>query len=572
MIRQPIVSILGHVDHGKTTLLDCVRGSTVAKGEAGLITQHIGASEIPIKVVKGVCRGLLEKMKIDVSIPGLLFIDTPGHAAFTTLRKRGGAIADLAVLVIDINEGMQPQTRESITFLKEFKTPFVVAATKTDMLPGWIPQEGACFSEALKAQPDRVRDALEDKLYKIVGQLGAEGFQAERYDRVKDFAKQISIVPVSGKTGMGVADLLVMLAGLAQRFLKGRLEVRPGEGKGTILEVKEFKGLGATIDVILYDGEIRKGDHLVIGGKEIVKTRVKALLKPEPLKELRVEKKFRQEDSVSAASGIKISAPGLEGVVAGSPVRAVRDEKELARAEEEVRKEIEEVEIETDKEGVLLKADTLGSLEALIKVLREKGIAIRKAQVGDLTKNDIMEIRSFKEPLIFAFNVRVPEGIKKLAKDNNIALFSSDIIYRLIEMHEEWVLDRKNREIEGMLRKAVHPGRVKILPGCVFRQCKPAVFGVEVLKGTIKPGYKLRKGKKVIGEIKELQSQGQNVDEAKSGDKVAISMEDVIVGKHIKEGDTLENLVGPKSLESLQRVRNKLREDEKELLDELLAG
>lgn len=564
--------IPGNVDHGKTTILDYIRGSFVAKAESGGITQHVGASQIPVGTIKKMCSNLLKKMNIEITIPGLLFIDTPGHEAFTTLRKRGGAIADLAVLVIDINEGMQPQTRESLTFLKEFKTPFVVAATKTDMLPGWIPREGLCFSEALEAQPDRAQEELEKNLYRIVGQLGAEGFQAERYDRVKDFSKQICVVPVSGKTGTGVPDLLVMLAGLAQKFLKGRLKIRPGEGKGTILEVKEFKGMGPTIDVILYDGEIRRGDHLVIGGKGIVRTRVKALLKPEPLKELRVEKRFGQEDSVSAASGIKISAPGLEGVVAGSPVRAVRDEKDLARAEEEVRREIEEVEIETDKEGVLIKADTLGGLEALIKVLKEKQIPIRRAQVGDLSRNDIMEIRSFREPMVFAFNVRVPEEIRKLARDNNIALFSSDVIYRLLEMHEEWALDRKRREQEEMLEKAVHPGRVRILRGYIFRQCKPAVFGVEVLKGTVRPGYKLRRGEKVIGEIKELQRQGRNIQEARRGDKVAVSMDGVVCGKHVKEGDILENLVGPRSLESLQKVRKKLREDERELLDGLLKG
>lgn len=572
MIRQPIVSILGHVDHGKTTLLDCIRGSAVARGESGGITQHIGASEIPIAVVKGVCVGLLERMGIELSIPGLLFIDTPGHEAFTTLRKRGGAIADLAVLVIDINEGMQPQTRESVTFLKEFKTPFMVAATKTDMLPGWIPQKGACFSEALKAQPERVSGMLEDRLYRIVGQLSSEGFQAERHDRVRDFSKQVCIVPVSGKTGEGIPDLLVVLAGLAQRFLKGRLEVRPGEGRGTILEVKGFRGMGPTIDVILYDGEIRRGDYLVIGGREIIRTRVKALLKPEPLKELRVEKRFRQMGSVSAASGIKISAPGLEGVVAGSPVRAVRDEKGLAGAEEEIKKEIEEVEIETDKEGVLIKADTLGGLEALIKILGGKGISIRRAQVGDLAKSDIMEIRSFREPMVFAFNVKVPEDVGKLAEDNNITMFSSDVIYRLVEMHEKWVQDRKSREMGEMLEKAIRPGRVRILRGCIFRQCRPAVFGVEVLGGTIKPGYKLKKGDKVIGEIRELQFQGRGIPEAKSGDKVAVSMEGVVCGKHIKEGDVLENLVGPRSLEALKKVRGKLRADEKELLDELLRG
>ncbi len=566
-IRQPIISVLGHVDSGKTTLLDKIRGSTVAPGEAGGITQHIGASEIPIKNVIDICGDLVKKMGVDVKIPGLLFIDTPGHEAFTTLRKRGGSISDLAILIIDINEGFQPQTDESLLFLKEFKTPFVVAATKIDRILGWR-SEDECFLPNFKEQDDRVQDEFEDKLYKIIGQLGEKGFQAERYDRVKDFAKEICIVPVSGVTGEGIPDLLMVLTGLAQRYMEERLEVTSGMGKGTILEVKEFKGLGTTIDVILYDGIINKGDTLIVGGKEIITTKVKALLKPEPLKEMRVEKMFRPIDQVSAATGVKISAPNLEGVIAGSPVRFVEKEKDVDRAKADIEKEIEEVEIETENEGIIIKADTLGSLEGLIKVFKDLKIPIRKAKVGNVLKSDVMESSGMKKPVIFAFHVEILPDAVEAAKKEGVNIFKSDIIYKLIEDYQKWEEEEKKSKERELLESVTHPGRVKILPGYVFRQSKPAIFGVEVLGGTIKTGYKLRKGEKVIGEVKELQSEGDNIEKAKTGDRVAVSIEGVTIGRQISEGDTLETVMREKDFETLNKLKAKLPEDERKLLEE----
>ncbi len=566
-IRSPILAVVGHVDHGKTTLLDKVRGTAVAKGEPGAITQYISASFVPTDVIKKVCGNLLKQIKTELTIPGLLFIDTPGHEAFTTLRKRGGAIADIAVLVIDVNEGFRPQTEESLNYLKQFKTPFIVALTKIDKMLGWNPQDGKCFLDSIKEQTDRAQDELEEKMYRVIGQLSAKGFEAERYDRVKDYSKQIAVVPVSGVTGEGVPDLLMVLAGVAQRYLKRGLEVKPGEGKGTVLEVKEFKGLGTTIDVILYDGEIRRGDYIVIGSRKIVKTRVKALLEPKPLKELRLEKEFQKLDSVHAAVGIKIAAPGLEDVVAGSPLRAVRGERDLEKAVKEIEQEIEEVEIETEKKGIILKADTLGSLEALIKTLKEVNVPIRKALVGDVTKSDILEIRALEEPMVFAFGVKTPPEIVKLAKDNNVALFQSDVIYKLIEDYKEWARDKKKREEERLLKSVTHPGKIRVLKGYTFRQSRPAVFGIEILKGIIKPGYKLELKGKIIGRIKEIQSKGESIKEAKTGERVALSMEGVVVGKDIKEGDELENHLTEKDIENLEKLRAKLMPEEKELLE-----
>lgn len=566
-IRQPIISVLGHVDSGKTTLLDKIRGSTVALGESGGITQHIGASTIPIKNILGICGDLVKKMGVDVKIPGLLFIDTPGHEAFTTLRKRGGSIADLAILVIDINEGFQPQTEESLMFLKEFKTPFVVAATKIDRILGWR-SENSCFLPNFREQDERAQNEVEEKIYKIIGQLGEKGLKSERYDRVDDFAKEVCIVPVSAITGEGIPDLLMVLTGLAQKYLEKRLEVSEEMGKGTILEVREFRGLGTTIDVILYDGVINKGDILVIGGRKIVTTNVKALLKPEPLKEMRVEKMFRQVEQVSAATGVKISAPNLENVIAGSPVRFVTDEKDLEKARRDIKREIEEVEIETENEGIILKADTLGSLEGLIKVLGDLKIPIRKAKVGNVLKADVMESAGMKKPLVFAFHVEILPDALETAKNQDVKIFKSDIIYKLIEDHQKWEEEEKKRSEKELLESVTHPGRIKILPGYVFRQSKPAIFGVEILGGIVKPGYKLRKGEKVIGEVKELQSEGENVEKAKIGEKVAVSVGGVTIGRQINEGDTLETVMKERDFEVLKKLKAKLPEDERKLLEE----
>ena len=526
---------------------------------------------MPIDIINRECGKRLDIIGIKLKIPGVLVIDSPGHEAFTTLRKRGGAISDIAILIVDINEGFKPQTEESVNYLKQFKTPFVVAATKIDRVPGWVISPNACFMNTYNEQPERAQDDLEEKIYKIVGELGQRGFQAERFDRVKDFTKQVGIVPVSGVTGEGVPDLLMMIAGIAQRYLHDRLEIVPGEGKGTVLEVKDYKGLGTTIDVVIYDGEINKGDYLVIGGEKTIVTRVKALLEPAPLKELRMEKDFVSRDSVSAAAGVKISAPDLENVVAGSPLRAVKNQRDLDRAKQEVTKEISEVVIETDKDGVVLKADTLGSLEALIKTLRDKGIQIRKARVGNVTKSDVMELRSLEDPIMFAFGLKPSQEMLKLADDNNIKIFHSDVIYRLIEDHQEWEQQKKERKEQMLLDKTTRPGRIRVLPGCVFRQSKPAVFGAEVLKGTVKPGYTLKNKNnkdKEIGEIKEVQSEGDSVTEAKMGDRIAISMPGVIVGKHFNEGDELDIKLTKTDKENLEKIRSKLRPDELELLEE----
>jgi len=571
MIRQPIVAVLGHVDHGKTSLLDAIRGSTVNLMEPGQITQHIGASFIPIDVIKKFCGPLLEKFKIKITIPGLMFIDTPGHEAFITLRRRGGSVADLAILVIDINEGFQQQTDESLDFLKQFRTPFLVAATKIDLTPGWYPNKGACFIDSFNKQSESVQDDLEKKVYNIVSQLSMRNFESDRFDRVTEFKKQIAIVPTSGRTGEGVPELLMMLAGLSQTFLKDRLELSD-KARGTVLEVKEVTGLGTTIDAIIYDGIVKCGDYLIVGGKEPLVTKIKALLRPPALKELRIERKFESLKEVNAAAGIKISAPNLESVIAGSPIICVSDKSLIEEAKKMIQKEVEGVEFSKEGEGVIARADTLGSLEALINILQKNEIPIKKAEVGLVTKQDIIELHPLKDELkkvVLAFNIGVLPDAETMSKDLKIEIFKNNIIYRLIEDYQKWCSEKKERKELEKLERVVRPCRFRILPGFVFRNRKPAVFGVEILAGVLKPDAPIKnEDGKDIGKIKNIEKEGKIIPFAKTGDKVAVSMNEPTIGRQINEGDILMSVITRSNIGSLKEIWNKLQDDEKQLLKE----
>jgi len=568
-VRQPIVSVLGHVDHGKTSLLDYIRGSTVAAREAGAITQHIGATEVPIDAIYSMCGTLLGGKKF--SVPGLLFIDTPGHHAFTTLRTRGGSLADLAILVVDINEGFRPQTHESITILRQYKTPFIVAANKIDAINGWQ-QNKDVAKNRLDNQRPMTKTLFETKLYELIGTIYDKGFESDLYFNIKDFRKSIPIIPLSAKTGEGIPELLMVLVGLAQRFLEDQLTSESGAGKGTVLEVKEDVGLGTTVDAIIYSGVLKKEDTIIFGTHDQpLVTKIKALLKPKPMDEIRdPRERFDSVKEVHAACGIKISAPNLDRVVPGAPLRVVHgDETELI---EEIKSQ-SQVNIELDKEGLYIKADTIGSLEALVKESREKAINIRKVEIGNISRRDIMETAAIINPLervIFAFNVKIlPEAKEELIK-SEVTIFNEDVIYTIIENYDLW-LAKKKEELEKKRREDyIHPGMIKFLPEYVFRISHPAVFGVRILGGRIKVDMRLvdQEGK-TIGTIKGMQLDNKPITEALQGAEVAISMEGVTIGRQIKGGDIFFTDIPESDARKLQRM-NVLNDDEKDVLNKII--
>ncbi|MBE6491206.1 MAG: translation initiation factor IF-2 [Methanobrevibacter sp.] len=577
-IRSPIVSVLGHVDHGKTTLLDYIRGSTIADREAGGITQHIGATEIPNDTIEEICGNFISRLTIKDLIPGLFFIDTPGHAAFTSLRKRGGALADLAVLILDINEGFKPQTYEALNILKMYKTPFIVVANKIDMIFGWETHEGASFKETFSQQAPSVQQELDYKVYEIVGELHKEGFQSERFDRVSNFASQITIIPISAKSGEGIIEVLAMLLGLAQEYLTEQLEINEdAPAKGTVLEIKEEVGLGLTIDSIIYDGVLRTNDEIALmtSSNDVLTTKIRSILRPLPLEEMRdSKKKFQKFDEVVAAAGIKIAAPNLDDVVSGSPLRVLSDD---ANVEEEILKEIEDITISTEDEGILVKADTLGSLEAIVKLLRELEIPIREANIGDVNRRDIINSsialnENDTHGAIIAFNVDVhPNSVEDL-NNSDVKLFKGDVIYQIIEDYEAWIDEIEKAKKKAFYNAIIKPAKFMSLPKLVFRQSKPAIIGIESLSGTVKQGQTvINKNGEYVGVIASMEDKGETLPDISRGQRVAMAINDAIVGKHFEEGDELYIDVPEKHYKFIEReFKDKLTEDEYETLYEFL--
>lgn len=576
-IRQPIVCVLGHVDTGKTSLLDKIRKSSVQAREAGGMTQHIGASFFPIQTLVEICGPLLGKLKTKVQIPGLLVIDTPGHEAFVNLRKRGGGAADIAILVIDVSKGFEMQTYECIEILKSKKTPFLVAANKIDRVPGWVSKPGKPFLTSYESQDTYVKEDLDNRLYTMMGEFSRLGFRTDRFNKVTDFTHTIAIVPVSAKTGEGIPELLAVLVGLAQQYLTERLQVTEGPAKGSVLEVKEEPGLGMTINAVIYDGVLQKGDTIVIGGKEKpIVTKVRAILLPKPLDEIRDPRdKFTSAEAVAAAAGIKIAAPELDQALAGAPLYTIPSEAQVSDYVKMVSEEVQKVKIATGLEGVVLKTDALGSLEALAENLKRENIPIRLADVGDISKRDVTEASVVKEhePLygvILAFNVKVLPDAETEAKDRDIPIFNYNIIYHVIEEYTKWLHGLQEERLEKEYDQIVKPGKIKIMPDFIFRRAKPAIVGVEVLAGQIHAKYDLIKADGTdLGEISQIQDKGETIPEARSGMQVAISLEKPVVGRHMDEKDTLYVKI-PEAHAKLLRTKfqEKLSIDEREVLDE----
>lgn len=569
--RGVICTVMGHVDHGKSSILDKIRGTAIVKSEAGRITQAIGASIIPIETINRICGSLMEAIKAEITIPGLLFIDTPGHAAFSNLRKRGGNLADIAILVVDINEGVKPQTMEAIEILRGYKTPFVVAANKIDLISSWRPDKDLLLN-SMASQPDNAREELDRKLYSIVQKFSGIGFASERFDRLESYTKQVAIIPCSAKTGEGIPELLMVITGLAQRFLEESLMFSPDNpAKGTILEVKKEKGIGTTLDVILYDGSLEKNDVIVIGnlGKPIV-TKVKALFEPVPLAEMRDKKaKFIPIQKAIAATGVKIAANDIDEAMSGMPIRESVEDLELIK--DEIVKEVEEVIIETDNEGIVIKADTLGSLEALTKILREKNVSIRKASIGNISKKDITEAegnfgKDSLKAVVLGFNVSLSPDISEHKK---VKVITGDVIYKIIEDFEQWSEEEKRKSTSEQLGSVVKPCKLQILRGYVFRQSNPAIIGAEILAGTLSAGMQLIKKGKAITSVKEMQLEGENISSAEKGKQIALSLEKVTVGRQVNEDDILYSFIPEEDFRKLKSLKEKLSEEEIALLKEI---
>ena len=609
--RQPIVSVLGHVDHGKTSVLDLVRSigserqASVMDREAGGITQHIGATEVPADVLNDTCAAMLGGKNF--KSPGLLFIDTPGHHSFVSLRNRGGSVADIAILVIDIMEGLQPQTIESLNTLKETKTPFVIAANKVDRIHGWTCERGRSFMQSLKDQREDVVSLFEDRYWKILGQFSEHGFNIERYDKIRDFTQNVAVVPMSAKEGEGLQDLLAVSVGLAERFLEDRLTDTIGPAEGTVLEMRDEIGMGKTIDVILYRGSLKIGDNIMLASNDgPFSTHIKGLKRPKGMSEMRdAGKRWVNFPDVQAACGVKIVAPKLEQAMAGTTLYLANTEEQIENSKKAIQEEwrtiydkmpimcsvcekvsprvefIENCQKGTckgaieEKNGVVIKADTVGGLEALAFELFKLKIPVRQASVGPVNKKDILMAKSIKDPLnraILGFSTKPNNEVADELKgdDSEIKFFNGSIIYHILDSFEEW-REQTKADIEAEQRESlVYPGRLLYLKDHTFRAKGPAIVGMRVVGGRVHIGQRLMKlDGTSVGQIKSLRTRdSDDVKEARQGDEVAVAIQGPTVGRHIEELDEFYVDVPEKHAKRLKKIE--LTTVEQEILDELI--
>ena len=580
-LRQPVVVVLGHVDSGKTSLLDKMRGTFVQSREAGGITQHIGASFFPIEIIQSLTGQLFNKLlSHDHAIPGLLVIDTPGHEVFANLRLRGGSAADIAIVVVDVNKGFEPQTIESINILKNRKVPFVVAINKVDRITGWKKGITNFITEEIKVQPKEVQLDLDNKTYSVLGSLSQLGFNSEAFWRVKDFTKEVALVPVSASSGVGIPELLTVLVGLAQQFMIKKLERHEGSAKGIILEVNEEVGLGPSANVILLDGIIKQGDSVVVAKRNsVVVTRIKSLLLPKPLDEMRDPRdKFRHVDMVISAAGLKITSPDLDGVIAGSPLYGLAPTDDEEKVKNLVESEVKSALINTDSNGIILRCDTIGSIEAISEMLKKENIPIRSADIGQISRRDVMTASAVKEKdkylgIILGFNVKILEDAEKESFERDVKIFNEKVIYNLVRSYTDWVSYQKNHEDSILFNEIFPICKFEFMKGYVFRRSDPAVFGAEITIGKMKQKMSIMNpdGKKV-GVIHQIQDKGKSIEEATRGMQVAVSVNGPQIGRQINEGDVFYTYLDSRQAKLLlNRFNNKLDEEEKVILDHIVS-
>ena len=580
-LRQPVVVVLGHVDSGKTSLLDRIRGTAVQSREVGGITQHIGASYFPIETIKEITGKLFDKLsKSENPVPGLLVIDTPGHEVFANLRIRGGSAADIAIVVVDVNKGLEAQTIESLDILKNRKVPFVIALNKIDQISGWKKNDTILIAEQLKIQDPIVLSYLDEKVYNVVGALSRIGFSSEAFWRIKDFTKELAIVPVSAVTGTGIPELLAVLVGLTQQFMSKRLERHETETKGIVLEVNDEIGLGPSANIILLDGTLKHGDRIVVGKRDsVTSTKIKALLLPKPLDEMRDPRdKFRHVDTVIAAAGLKITSPDLDGVLAGSPLYVVNNPEDEERLRSNIETEIKSAIIQTELNGIILRCDTIGSIEAITELLKKESIPVRSADLGNITRRDILSASAVREKdrylgVVLGFNVKVLEEAEKEAYERRIKIFNEKIIYNLVRNYSEWVTYERVHEDSIIFNEIPPICKFQFLKGYVFRRNNPAVFGAEILIGKLRQKISvLNENGKKIGVIHQIQNEGKNLEVADKGTQVALSIKGPTVGRQINEGDIFYTDLNSKEARFLlERFSNRLNEEEQEVFNFILS-
>jgi len=584
-LRSPICCILGHVDTGKTKLLDNLRRTNVQEGEAGGITQQIGATYFPIDAIQ---KRTSHLPPVDYAVPGLLVIDTPGHESFTNLRSRGSGLCNIAILVVDIMHGLEPQTIESLNLLKMRKTPFIVALNKMDRLYGWETHANLSLEDSLAKQKPHVQVEFEKRLAETLLAFAEQGLNAQVFFRNDDMRRTVSLVPTSAITGDGVPDLLNLLLSLTQKMMSEDLRYL-SELECTVLEVKVIEGLGTTIDVILSNGILREGDRIAVCGLNgPIVTTIRALLTPQPLKEMRIKGQYVHHQSVKAALGVKISAADLDKAVAGSSLMVVGpkdDEEEVMHA---VQGELTAILESVDKsgKGVSVQASTLGSLEALLSFLKDSKIPVSAIAIGPVHKKDIIRTSVMLEQArefacLLAFDVKIEKDAEQLAEECGVRIFKADIIYHLFDQFTAYMKGLEEQRKKDLAPQAVFPCILRIVPGCVFNKREPIILGVDVLEGALRIGTPLavpsQDGCPALGRVTSIELNHKPVPEVrKGGPSVAIKIECAsyetpkMVGRHFQEQDQLVSRITRQSIDVLkENFRNEVSKEDWALIVKL---
>ncbi|EFD92920.1 MAG: small GTP-binding protein [Candidatus Parvarchaeum acidophilus ARMAN-5] len=564
-MRSPICAFLGHVDAGKTSIMDAIRNTMTAYKESGGLTQNIGVTEVPTERIKDISDDLLKKFNIDIKVPSILFIDSPGHEAFVTLRKRGASIADIAILTVDVTEGIQNQTIESIEILKSYKTPFLVALTKIDTIRGFFNIKDSSFIEFISKQPENYKQFLDEKIYKLITDFSIYGFQAERYDRVKDFTKEVAIVPLASPNGIGIKDLIVMLIGLSQRYIE---LTNSDKNSAAILEEKNVKGLGKVYDAIVYSGKLKVGDTVITTTVEgPSENKVKGIMRLIPLEESRENfGKYESLQEIEATTPIRLILQEPNAMI-GTSINVFSNEQEKADLINQVKDAIGSTGDES--KGVVVCADSLGSIDAIRKIAQAQGIAVGKTKIGEPSKIDITTA-SVNGGAILCFNVPVSKQTESISNDYSVKIISSNSIYTLFETYINFQQELKNMGLENRKKTLRLPSKFLFLKGNIFRRSGPCVFGAEILLGEIRQNYPIinAKGQR-IGRILDIQSDKTKLSNAIKGDRVAISIDDAVYGRNILEDDLLYTDIELPDIIKFYDLTEDLTEDYLEALSEI---
>jgi translation initiation factor 5B len=541
-LRCPIVVIMGHVDTGKTKLLDKIRKTNVQEGEAGGITQQIGATYFEKKTLETQTSRLNSTESVEIKIPGMLVIDTPGHESFTNLRSRGSSLCDIAILVVDLMHGLEQQTIESLNMLVQRQVPFVVALNKVDRCYGWKTHKDAPIREALKDQAEGTLSEFRSRALEAKVQLQEKGVNSNIYWEMGDDdwrnSDFIPLVPTSAITGEGVQDILLLLCQMAQVRLTEQL-MWHANLQCTVLEVKQIDGLGMTVDVLVVNGYLREGDKAVFCTLDgPIVTEIRGLLTPPPSREMRIKSEYIHHKEVKGALGVKVIGNNLEKVMAGTPVMIVGPEDTEEDIKAEVMSDLTKLQdkLSTDKVGVLVQASTLGALEALLQFLREETkppIPVSAIGIGKINKRDVTRISIMNEKghpefaTILAFDVEIEREAREYAVEMNVRIMTADIIYHLFDQFTRFMDELNERRRQEASAVAVFPAIIKILPQHIFNQKDPIIVGCEVVEGILKVGTPLcvpALGGLHVGKVQSIESNGREQQTAKKGMSIAVKI------------------------------------------------